>query len=89
MDAGMPAWLSQFQAQQQQFAPPGAAPAGWAAPQGPPQGPMYGYPPPGGPGVPGGPGAGNLLDESALPEWLRQGANGGYGAPPPGMGQPP
>jgi len=50
---------------------------------------MYGYPPPGGPGVPGGPGAGNLLDESALPEWLRQGANGGYGAPPPGMGQPP
>ncbi len=78
----MPAWLSQFQAQQQQFAPPGAGPTGWAAPQGP----MYGYPPP--PGPPGA-GAGNLLDESALPEWLRQGANGGYAAPQPAMAQSP
>lgn len=82
-DASIPAWVRQFQAQQQ-AANPGAAPGPAAPPPGPNGG---GYPgqPGYAPGMPGR-GGGNLFDEGALPEWLRQGANGMANGVPNGMG---
>lgn len=87
----MPAWLDQAynEARVPPLQSPPQAPAGGAWP-------ANGAPPNGAPPLPGSLNASSLMDESALPEWLRtQGQGQGQGQAqqqvpaPPNMGRPP